>query len=67
MEATKFKGTTILGVKIGKKVAIGGDGQVTLGDTISKQLLIKYADYMKDRSLQVLLAQPPMRLLYLKI
>ena len=36
METTKFKGTTILGVKIGKKLAIGGDGQVTLGDTIFK-------------------------------
>jgi len=36
METIKLKGTTILGVKIGKKVAIGGDGQVTLGDTIFK-------------------------------
>lgn len=36
MEKTMLKGTTILGVKIGKKVAIGGDGQVTLGDTIFK-------------------------------
>lgn len=29
-------GTTILGVKINDKVAIGGDGQVTLGNTIVK-------------------------------
>jgi len=29
-------GTTIIGIKIGKKVAIGGDGQVTLGNTIIK-------------------------------
>jgi len=36
METIKLKGTTIIGVKIGKKVAIGGDGQVTLGDTIFK-------------------------------
>jgi len=36
MEKTTLKGTTILGVKIGKKVAIGGDGQVTFGDTIFK-------------------------------
>ncbi len=31
-----FKGTTILGVRIGDKVALGGDGQVTFGDTIVK-------------------------------
>ncbi len=29
-------GTTILGVKIKDKVAIGGDGQVTLGNTVVK-------------------------------
>lgn len=29
-------GTTILGVKINDKVAIGGDGQVTLGNTVVK-------------------------------
>ena len=31
-----FKGTTILGVRIGDAVALGGDGQVTFGDTIIK-------------------------------
>ena len=31
-----MQGTTIIGIKIGKKVAIGGDGQVTLGNTIIK-------------------------------
>ena len=31
-----FKGTTILGVRIGKKAALGGDGQVTFGDTVVK-------------------------------
>jgi ATP-dependent HslUV protease subunit HslV len=31
-----FKGTTILGVRIGRSVAMGGDGQVTFGDTIVK-------------------------------
>jgi ATP-dependent HslUV protease subunit HslV len=30
-------GTTILGVRIGERVAIGGDGQVTMGNTIIKQ------------------------------
>jgi ATP-dependent HslUV protease subunit HslV len=32
-----IKGTTILGVRIGDRAAIGGDGQVTLGETIIKQ------------------------------
>lgn len=31
-----FHGTTILSVRRGNKVVIGGDGQVTLGDTIMK-------------------------------
>lgn len=31
-----FKGTTILAVRTGGKVAIAGDGQVTLGNTIMK-------------------------------
>ncbi len=31
-----FKGTTILGVRIREKVAMGGDGQVTFGETIVK-------------------------------
>ncbi len=30
-------GTTILGVRIGNRAAIGGDGQVTLGQTIIKR------------------------------
>lgn len=32
----QFDGTTILSVRRGAKVAIGGDGQVTLGNTIIK-------------------------------
>lgn len=32
----QFRGTTILSVRRGKKVAIGGDGQVTLGNTVMK-------------------------------
>lgn len=31
-----FRGTTILSVRRGKQVAIGGDGQVTLGNTVMK-------------------------------
>jgi ATP-dependent HslUV protease subunit HslV len=36
MEETMFRGTTIIGVRIGKKIALGGDGQVTFGDTVVK-------------------------------
>jgi ATP-dependent HslUV protease subunit HslV len=32
----QFRGTTILSVRRGNTVAIGGDGQVTMGDTIMK-------------------------------
>lgn len=32
----QFRGTTILCVRQGEKVVIGGDGQVSLGDTIMK-------------------------------
>ena len=31
-----FRGTTIIAVRRGKQVAMGGDGQVTLGDTVMK-------------------------------
>ncbi len=31
-----FRGTTILGVRTGKGAALGGDGQVTFGDTVVK-------------------------------
>jgi len=31
-----MKGTTIIGIKKGKEVAIGGDGQVTLGNAVIK-------------------------------
>ena len=32
----KIRSTTILGVRIGTRAAIGGDGQVTMGETIIK-------------------------------
>lgn len=35
------RSTTILGVRLGKKVAMGGDGQITLGDMQLKQKAIK--------------------------
>ncbi|MDI9818459.1 MULTISPECIES: ATP-dependent protease subunit HslV [unclassified Legionella] len=32
----QYRGTTILSVRRGKKVVIGGDGQVTMGNTVMK-------------------------------
>jgi ATP-dependent protease HslVU (ClpYQ) peptidase subunit len=36
-----FHGTTILAVRKGGKVALGGDGQVTIGDTVVKGGAVK--------------------------
>jgi ATP-dependent HslUV protease subunit HslV len=36
MDNDKFRGTTILMVRRGEKVAVAGDGQVTLGDMVMK-------------------------------
>jgi ATP-dependent HslUV protease subunit HslV len=37
MEAPKLHGTTILGLRHNGRAALGGDGQVTLGNTVMKQ------------------------------
>ena len=42
-------GTTILSVRRGDKVVIGGDGQVTLGDTVLKGNARKVRRLFKDR------------------
>lgn len=36
MAKVRFRGTTILGVRRDGRVALGGDGQVTMGDTVMK-------------------------------
>lgn len=41
MPMTPAKSTTILSVRRGDQVALGGDGQVTLGNTVAKQDAIK--------------------------
>jgi len=41
MEEDMFRGTTILGVRTAKGAALGGDGQVTFGDTVVKHGAIK--------------------------
>ncbi|HDN69526.1 MAG TPA: ATP-dependent protease subunit HslV [Gammaproteobacteria bacterium] len=45
----QFRGTTILSVRRGNSVAIGGDGQVTMGDTIMKGNARKVRRLYNDR------------------
>ena len=46
-----FHGTTILGVRRGEKVAMGGDGQVTLGNVVVKSTARKVRRLHQDRIL----------------
>jgi ATP-dependent HslUV protease subunit HslV len=43
-----MRSTTILAVKIGDKIAIAGDGQVTFGDTVFKNKAIKVRKFYND-------------------
>jgi ATP-dependent HslUV protease subunit HslV len=43
-----FRSTTILGVKTGNHVALGGDGQVTLGETVMKEKARKVRKMYND-------------------
>ena len=45
MNMEKIRSTTILGVRIGKKIALGGDGQVTMGDMQMKSKAIKVRSF----------------------
>ncbi|KTD22139.1 Detoxification / adaptation, Protein fate / hydrolases / secretion [Legionella lansingensis] len=45
----QYRGTTILSVRRGSKVVIGGDGQVTMGDTIMKGNARKVRRLYKDK------------------
>jgi ATP-dependent HslUV protease subunit HslV len=44
----KFHGTTIVGVRRGQEVVVGGDGQVTLGNTVMKNNAKKVRRLYKD-------------------
>jgi len=48
MEKLMFRGTTILCVRKDDKVALGGDGQVTLGNTVIKHNAKKIRKMYKD-------------------
>lgn len=45
----QYRGTTIVSVRRGKKVAIGGDGQVSLGNTVMKGNARKVRRLYKDQ------------------
>ena len=45
-----FKSTTIIGVRIGSAVAIGGDGQVTYGDMALKQKAVKVRKFDLEKN-----------------
>ena len=45
----QYHGTTILSVRRGKHVAMGGDGQVTVGNSIMKADAVKIRRLMDDR------------------
>ena len=50
-EPLQFHGTTILSVRRGDRVAMGGDGQVTLGNVVVKATAKKVRRLYKDRIL----------------
>ncbi len=45
----QFRGTTILSIRRGNSVVIGGDGQVTMGDTVMKGNARKVRRLHKDK------------------
>ena len=45
----EFHGTTILSVRDDKQVCVGGDGQVSLGDTVMKGNAIKVRKLYHDK------------------
>lgn len=46
---TRMHGTTIIGVRRGGRLAIGGDGQVTFGETVMKATAQKVQRLYKDQ------------------
>ena len=51
MEALKIRSTTILGVRVGRKIALGGDGQVTMGDMQMKSKAVKVRSFCNGKVL----------------
>ena len=51
METFTVRSTTILGVRVGKKIALGGDGQVTMGDMQMKSKAVKVRSFCDGKIL----------------
>ena len=51
METFTVRSTTIFGVRVGKKIALGGDGQVTMGDIQMKTTAIKVRSFCDGKVL----------------
>ena len=51
MIQTPVRATTILGVRLGRKVAMGGDGQVTMGEMQLKSRAVKVRIFPGDKVL----------------
>ena len=51
MKTVPIRSTTILGVRVGKKIALGGDGQVTMGDMQIKSKAIKVRSFCDGKIL----------------
>ena len=51
MDALKIRSTTILGVRVGRKIALGGDGQVTMGDMQMKSKAVKVRSFCDGKVL----------------
>ena len=62
----QFDGTTIVSVRNHNEVALGGDGQVSLGETIMKSNAIKVKRIYQDKVLVDLQEERQTLLHYLK-
>jgi len=51
MKTKPIRNTTILGVRVGKKIALGGDGQVTMGDMQMKSKAVKVRSFCDGKIL----------------
>ena len=51
MEALKIRSTSMLGVRVGRKIALGGDGQVTMGDMQMKSKAVKVRSFCDGKVL----------------
>ena len=51
METFTVRSTTILGVRVGRRIAIGGDGQVTMGDIQMKSKAVKVRSFCDGKVL----------------